>query len=1000
MPNGTYNMIFRIYSVASGGTALWTETHAVSASQGIAVTTGGLFSVQLGSVTSLPPSIFNTTSPLYLEVELPTPATATSTSPSWTEGAMSPRNPIESSPYAINADQLDGLDSSAFAAASGSANYLQNTTSPQIANFDITGVGTAATLQAANFDTASSGALTIGTSNATSISLAQNTSIAAGKSLTLTGGITSTRPSSPTNGMLYYDTSTKQLLQYNGTKWVGSQKAAIIVAANNSTQAQKDAADYIATGTSDQTTIASAVTALGSSGGTVYLLSGTYNFSASLSITTANITLTGDSQATIVRGFDGTSTSNGGLVYPNGSYDIVSNITLNGNSTTYTNASYDIGIEINNGQNQVVQGLVIKNMAGYGIRTDGAGPGANGRFLQNIISNSGTGIWIDSPTGAAISYNTITGSVSTSGEVGGIVNHNASSIMMSNNTVSGGASNGIQGGRAAVTGNVVTSNAGIGIKTGSSSAISGNTVTSNNIGILSGQGYTDISITGNYVASNTTYGIEYDTSGSGSSVVINDNNVVSNGYDGILLHNTPCNATVQNNRVSNNGGTGSYNGITVNTGCSTTIITGNYITDTAGTGYAISINAGTGTYLSGNTYSGTGASSIFDNAPGTIWSNQIDANGNIVNKNIGALTVGTGTVSGTLSLQGAITAAQLASPSAPTITNGGTAGTVSYSYAVTAYDGVGETLASSNGTTSTGNAALSATNYNTITWTEIPGATKYKVYRTATSGTPATTGLIATVTATANGTTFLNDTGLAASGTVPTVNSTGGASFSGTTTIQSANNANAFSVQSVAGTNVLSVDTTTNTVTLGSASSGNYLSFTSSGGLVANGTAQHTKTITLTPEYAGAVLDASSDATCSSANNGTMTSGYNSTKPTNYYQWVSTLSSAQCYDVVVQVPIPSDFSSWSGTPNIQMEDNGTGTGAYAIQIIPSSGSDANYGSYVSPGTLGTSWGNMATSALSGTYTPGTTMTVKVRMSSTNSAAVQLGTITLTYKSAF
>lgn len=112
MPNGTYNMTFRIYSGSTGGSPLWSEIKLVSASQGVAVTTGGLFSTQLGSVTPLPPAIFDTSTPLYLEVELPTPATATSTSPLWTEGAMAPRNPIASSPYAINSQLLGGHDTS------------------------------------------------------------------------------------------------------------------------------------------------------------------------------------------------------------------------------------------------------------------------------------------------------------------------------------------------------------------------------------------------------------------------------------------------------------------------------------------------------------------------------------------------------------------------------------------------------------------------------------------------------------------------------------------------------------------------------------------------------------------------------------------------------------------------------------------------------------------------------------------------------------------------
>jgi hypothetical protein len=111
--NGTYNMRFRIWNASSGGVQQWSEDRLVSASQGVTVT-NGQFSVQLGSITSLPASVFTSNS-LYFEVELPTPATATGSSPSWTEGAMTPRNQLATSAYAYNAEMLDGIDGSAFA---------------------------------------------------------------------------------------------------------------------------------------------------------------------------------------------------------------------------------------------------------------------------------------------------------------------------------------------------------------------------------------------------------------------------------------------------------------------------------------------------------------------------------------------------------------------------------------------------------------------------------------------------------------------------------------------------------------------------------------------------------------------------------------------------------------------------------------------------------------------------------------------------------------------
>jgi hypothetical protein len=66
------------------------------------------------------------------------------------------------------------------------------------------------------------------------------------------------------------------------------------------------------------------------------------------------------------------------------------------------------------------------------------------------------------------------------------------------------------------------------------------------------------------------------------------------------------------------------------------------------------------------------------------------------------------------------------------------------------------------GITNTSNATLSATNYNVITWTPVPGATQYKIYRNYSNGTPSSDGLIGTVNAENgnSGPQTFNDTGL------------------------------------------------------------------------------------------------------------------------------------------------------------------------------------------------------------------------------------------------
>ncbi|MEP6708595.1 MAG: hypothetical protein ABJB32_00510, partial [Verrucomicrobiota bacterium] len=118
----------------------------------------------------------------------------------------------------------------------------------------------------------------------------------------------------------------------------------------------------------------------------------------------------------------------------------------------------------------------------------------------------------------------------------------------------------------------------------------------------------------------------------------------------------------------------------------------------------------------------------------------------------------------------------LTTPSAPTVATDGTAGTTTYKYAVTALNAdKTETLPSAETTIATGNATLSTSGYNRVTITPVTGAGSYNVYRTASAGTPASTGLI--------GNTLRNlflDTGIAATTAAPTVNNTGTLAVGGT----------------------------------------------------------------------------------------------------------------------------------------------------------------------------------------------------------------------------
>jgi hypothetical protein len=115
---------------------------------------------------------------------------------------------------------------------------------------------------------------------------------------------------------------------------------------------------------------------------------------------------------------------------------------------------------------------------------------------------------------------------------------------------------------------------------------------------------------------------------------------------------------------------------------------------------------------------------------------------------------------------GTLTTVALATPAVPVITQGGTGGAVTYGYKIACLAGDGTTTAASTeGTTATGNATLSATDYNIVTFTKSPSSTTCEVFR-ITGG--ATQGKIGTTAASP-----FNDTGLVASGAAPTAGTTG-----------------------------------------------------------------------------------------------------------------------------------------------------------------------------------------------------------------------------------
>ena len=113
--NGPYQMVFRLYTVSTGGAAIWTET--LSGTNRVTVT-NGLFSIMLGSTTALSGVNFNQT--LYLGVTIEADA------------EMSPRKIIGAVPAAFeakNTQTFGTLATTSFLRSDQSTSLLANVAS-------------------------------------------------------------------------------------------------------------------------------------------------------------------------------------------------------------------------------------------------------------------------------------------------------------------------------------------------------------------------------------------------------------------------------------------------------------------------------------------------------------------------------------------------------------------------------------------------------------------------------------------------------------------------------------------------------------------------------------------------------------------------------------------------------------------------------------------------------------------------------------------------------
>jgi hypothetical protein len=101
------------------------------------------------------------------------------------------------------------------------------------------------------------------------------------------------------------------------------------------------------------------------------------------------------------------------------------------------------------------------------------------------------------------------------------------------------------------------------------------------------------------------------------------------------------------------------------------------------------------------------------------------------------------------------------------------------------------------------------------------------------------------------------------------------------------------------------------------------------------GAGRPTKTITLSPEYSGAVLSAFYGAGTDTNITGTMTSGAETTSGNGYrtyYDWTRTTATEHFYTVAVRATLPSDFDAWT-TSNALQVDYRTGSATAGNSLV-------------------------------------------------------------------
>ena len=201
VPDGFYNIEFKIYQDGDGqtennttgspaGSLKWTENYLNSDGNGVKVK-NGFMSVNLGSIVSFGTNIDWNQDTLWLSLNIAgTNASCTPFASCSPDGEMLPMKRLSATPYALNTNRLNGLESTQFIQLAQGVQTDASTSTSSI-HINKTGTGNLITLQSNGTDSFvvnNSGDMLFGNNANHAISVTTADATVAGRSLSISGG--------------------------------------------------------------------------------------------------------------------------------------------------------------------------------------------------------------------------------------------------------------------------------------------------------------------------------------------------------------------------------------------------------------------------------------------------------------------------------------------------------------------------------------------------------------------------------------------------------------------------------------------------------------------------------------------------------------------------------------------------------------------------------------------------------------------------------------------